>query len=352
MKILKNKITITIIGFLILYIVLLELLVYIEGGSDKSSINTIWDSFWYSIVTLATVGYGDIVPKTTGGKIIGLVFVFGSITVLGAVIGKVTDLIADMRERKKMGYNGTKFENHVVIIGLNSFVKQIIKTLLDANQKVAVVTDNKAEVDLLYERYGSENFFILFSDLDDYDALKKVNIEKAKIVHPALNTDTEELVMILNLKDHFPDLKFIVVLEESNLKNTFHSAGVTFVLSKSEFASKLMASFIFEPAVADFTTDLITPNLSIENKEEFDIQQFLVTEHNPFNQKKWGELCLSIKSKYRSIPIGIKKTDGRLIKVPQDDVLIEKGDYVIFINNAQSSKIISHDIFKVEQGEV
>ncbi len=348
----KNKTTISIIGFFIVYFCLLNLLVYIEKQSASSSINNLWDSFWYSVVTLATVGYGDIIPNTIGGRIIGLVFVFGSITVLGAVIGKVTDFIADMRERKKMGYNGTKFENHVVIIGMNSFVKQIIKTLLDANQKVAVVTDNKSDVDLLYERYGNERFFVLYSDLDDYEALKKVNIEKSKIVHPALNTDTEELVMILNLKDHYPDLKFIVVLEETNLKNTFHSAGVTYVLSKNEFASKLMASFIFEPAVADLTTDLITPNISVNNMEEFDIEQYLVTEHNIFLQKNWGEFCNSIRSKCRSLPIGIKKQDGRLIKVPPDDLIIEKGDYVIFINNAQSSNFITNDIFKVEQGEV
>jgi len=348
----KNKITVTIIGFLIAYFLLLSLLVWLESSSETSSINNLWDSFWYSIVTLATVGYGDIIPRTTGGRIVGLVFVLGSITVLGAVIGKVTDFISDMRERKKMGYNGTKFENHVVIIGLNSFVKQIIKTLLDAHQKVAVITDNKAEVDLLYERYGTEKFFVLYSDLDDYESFKKVNIENSKIVHPALDTDTEELVMILNLRDHFPDIKFIVVLEESNLKNTFHSAGVTYVLSKNEFASKLMASFIFEPAVADLTTDLITPNISFNNIEEFDIEQYLVTDHNKYLNKRWGEFCNIIRNKCRSIPIGIKKNDGRLIKVPPDDVIIEKDDYVIFINNAQSSKYITEDVFKVEQGEL
>ncbi|ROL60959.1 TrkA family potassium uptake protein, partial [Bacteroidetes/Chlorobi group bacterium ChocPot_Mid] len=238
------------------------------------------------------------------------------------------------------------------IIGLNAFVKQIIKTLLDAHQKVAVITDNKAEIDLLYERYGSEHFFVLYSDLDDYESFKKANIEKSKIVHPALSTDTEELVMILNLKDHFPDLKFIVVLEETNLKNTFHSAGVTYVLSKNEFASKLMASFIFEPAVADLTTDLITPNISIDNEEEFDIEQYKVLEHNPFINKTWGDFCNSIRTKFRSIPIGIKKTDGRLIKVPPDDLIIEKGDYIIFINNAHSSHQITKELFKVEQGEI
>jgi len=348
----KNKTTLSIIGFLLLYLLLLFLIVYMENQSDTPGINNLWDAFWYSIVTLATVGYGDITPTTIGGRIIGLVFVFGSITVLGAVIGKVTDFIADMRERKKMGYNGTKFEHHVVIIGLNAFVKQIIKTLLDANQKVAVVTDKKSEVDLLYERYGTDRFFVLYSGLDDYESFKKVNIEQAKIVHPALSTDTEELVMVLNLKDHFPDLKFIVLLDETNLKNTFHSAGVTYVLSKSEFASKLMASFIFEPAVADLTTDLITPNIGNDNDEEFDIQQFAVTEQNPFVQKKWEEFNNFIRNKCRTLPIGIKKKDGRLIKVPPDDTYIENGDYIIFINNAQSSKLISEEIFKIEQGEI
>lgn len=348
----NNKRTYSIVGFILIYIILLELLIYFEGNASEGKIHNLWDSLWYSIVTLATVGYGDIVPTSTEGKIIGLIFVFGSITLLGAVIGKVSDFITDMRERKKMGYNGTKFENHVVIIGLNDFAKQIIKILLDANQKVVVITDNKTKIDLLYGRFGTENFFVLYSDLNDYQLFKKANIEKSKIVHPALSNDTEELVMILNLKEHYPNLKFIVILEEINLKNTFHSAGVTYVLSKNEFASKLMASFIFEPAVADLTTDLITPNISIENEEEFDIEQYKVVEHNPFINKNWGDLYNFITKSFRSIPIGIKKSNGKLIKVPPDDIIIEKGDYIIFINNAHSSHKIAKEIFKVEQGEL
>ncbi|MFC2130409.1 potassium channel family protein [Bacteroidota bacterium] len=347
----KFKRTISVSGFFIIYIVLLFLLIHIEKDAESSSIHSIWDSVWYSFVTLTTVGYGDLTPVTPSGKIIGLIFVLSSITILSVFIGKATDFISEMRERKKMGYKGTKFENHVVIVGLNSFVKQIIQTLLDANQQVAVVTDNKSEIDLLYERYGTKSFFVLYSSLDDYASFKKVNIEKAKIVHPALNTDTEELVMILNLREHYPDLEFIVVLEATNLKNTFHSAGVTYVLSKNEFASKLLASFIFEPAVADLTSDLISPNISDDNHEEFDIQQFLVTEHNPYQGKTWGEFFDSIKKSCRSLPIGIKRTDGKLLKIPPDDLIINQGDYVIFINNAEASRQISEELFNVEQGE-
>lgn len=102
--------------FVLLYLVLLLLLVAFETSPD-SSISSFWDSFWYSIVTITTVGYGDLYPVTVPGKIIGLFFIIGSVTLLSTIIGNITDKINENREKRKMGLFGTKFQNHVIIIG-------------------------------------------------------------------------------------------------------------------------------------------------------------------------------------------------------------------------------------------
>ncbi len=58
----------------VVYTVLLALLYVSESANDSSSIQTFGDAFWYSIVTLSTVGYGDLVPITPLGQAIGVLF--------------------------------------------------------------------------------------------------------------------------------------------------------------------------------------------------------------------------------------------------------------------------------------
>lgn len=78
----------------IVYIVLLLLLVAVESGDPAASIRTIWDAVWFSLITMTTVGYGDLSPVTPLGRILGLVFALCSIGILTALIGIGLQLIA------------------------------------------------------------------------------------------------------------------------------------------------------------------------------------------------------------------------------------------------------------------
>ena len=69
------------------YVVLLLLLVAAEGRSGAASIRSFWDAVWFSLITMTTVGYGDLSPVTPLGRVLGLVFALCSIGILTALIG-------------------------------------------------------------------------------------------------------------------------------------------------------------------------------------------------------------------------------------------------------------------------
>lgn len=247
---------------------------------------------------------------------------------------------------------GTNLRNHIIILGWDSFAQQIVDQLLRADQKVAIVTDNKEDIEKIHIIFPVKNAFACYSSISDYSSLEKANVDEAKIVFVNTGSDSDKLIHILNIKKKYPDTMFVVILENSELHDTFISAGVTYVLSKNDIASKLVASYIFEPEVAKYTSDLIASTKDICS--DYDIQQYRVIEENPYTNTDYSTMFDDLRMKYNIICIGLSKNENgmlRLCKLPEptDDLKVELNDYVIVIANGATEKIMVN-IFKVNEG--
>ncbi len=338
-------------GFAI-YFLLIYALIYVERESSQSAITDLPNAIWYSVVTLTTVGYGDLFPATIYGRGIASIFLLMSLGIYGLLIGQFTNLMATIKENKKLGLNGTRFEGHAVIIGWNEFGKMVLEQLMGVGKQVAIITNNKDDIDIIKDLYKSRNIFTLYGDFSSADLLKKSNIEQSSIVFVNLIDDTEKLVYILNLKKVFPDLEYVVTLDNGDLKNTFVSAGVTNTISKHEISSKLLASYMFEPDVANYSESIMS---FATGDSDYDIKQLLVIGTNPYVGKPYQEVFFELKRRYNGVMIGITKRDKfgnkRLIKNPLGDLKIGVGDYVIIILNGKSFKLLKK-VFGVDEGYI
>ena len=329
------------IVFIAIYIFLVIRLLSFELNATDSAIQSLSDALWYSIVTLTTVGYGDIVPSTEGGRIIGYIFLFLSLGVYGILIGQFSSVISNIKENNKLGMQGTTFKNHIVVIGWTQFGKTVVDQLIRAGRKVAIVTKVRENVDLIHELYDRKNVFLLYSDYENFDHLEKVNIKNCSSIFVNLENDTDKLVYVLNIKKHFDNLQYIVTLENANLKNTFINAGVKYAISKNEITSRLLASYMFEPDVAQYSEEILSYPVT---DSDYDIKQFRVLSGNPFIEKEYDKTFFELKKSYNVILIGLvrESEDGQkqLHKNPQDNFVIKEGDFLIMIMNlAAQSKI-------------
>lgn len=355
-----------------MYAALIYALTAIEAQAPGSSIQNWGDAVWYSIVTLATVGYGDKFPVTFWGKIIGSFFVVSSLFLLTTIISHFSNVIRDFREKTKMGVQGTDFQNHIIIHGWDSFAYSITKILLDT-RKVAVVVHNKEDMDSIYDFppfNDKSKFFAFYSSNDDPEIIyESTNMEHAQIVYINSKTDTEKLIATLNFKSVSDkrrgtiathDLsrykeQFIVTLDDSKFRSTFETAGVKYVISKESIASMLIASYIFEPQVADFSLDIMAGTDS-NDTEDFDIQQFKVTKGNPMIGKQFSALPEYFKANgvERCMAMGIsKRRNGvyEITKLPPEGTLIDEDDYLILLlNHDASTRLESKNMFNVQQG--
>ena len=329
---------------LLIFITLILLLLFFESKGN-SNIDSLGDALLYGIVTLSTVGYGDYYPVTIGGRIIVLFFIFGSVGALGYLISQLTYKLNTYMENKKNGLYGTKFSNHVVIVGYDKFAHQVTKEIVASGKKVCIVTNEKSHIDLIYSGFSKEDVFALFTEFDAYKNLSKVNIAKSSKVLINFLDDSEMLVYVLNLKAHYSNLNIVISLNNYSLKDTFQTAGVLYAISKEEIASKLVASYIFEPKVAMFTEDLMS---TADDENAADIVEFRVNQNNLYKGKMYLETFLDIKERTNAVLIGIHK-NGKLYKLPSDELIIEENDILIIVVTGASSKKLA-ELFNVEQG--
>ncbi|MDD2386832.1 MAG: potassium channel family protein [Bacteroidales bacterium] len=326
-----------------------QFFVYIaEKQNTETTINSFTDALWYGIVTLAAVGYGDMVPVTVAGKIMGSVLVLSSIALMGTLISQFTNKIRQVMDNKKLGYMGTKMKDHCVIIGWDNFAMNVAKWILESGKKVAIVTDNKNDIDLIYNKFGDKNVFVLFSAYSNTESYELLNIKQSSSVFINFNDDSETLVRLLNTKQIYPDLNYIVSLNNAELKDTFKAAGVTFSISNHEVTSKLVASYNFEPDVAYFTENIMS---SAKDENDHDLVEFKVNQKNKYINYKYIDTFVSLKETYNAVLMGLsrkEKGDYTLFKNPKSNMIIEENDYLIMLVDGNSKNQLEKDFFQKE----
>lgn len=344
-----RRVIATIIIIFVVYGVLIYLLLWLESEAPGSKITTPQLAFWYLIETLTTVGYGDALPVTYWGRMIGFVFLFSSFGVYGFIIGQIANFMTTLKEQKELGLGGTRFQGHVVIIGWNDFGQSVVSTLLAAGRQVAVVTKDRGSISIIHEFYQDKQVYTLFSDYNNFDLLEKANLRESSIVFINLNDDTEKLVYIINIRKRYPNLNYVVTLDNGNLKSTFANAGCTYAISKNEISSKLLASYIYEPDVAILSEELIA---YAHEGHEYDIKEFQIKASNPLIGVPYEKAFFDLKKQSNVILFGlVRQENGKrtLYKNPEKEMTIQESDYLIMLMNHDGYGRLQK-LFKIEEG--
>lgn len=339
----------SILGLFIFYGAIIFLLHSIESDVPGAQMVSLQDALWYVVATITTVGYGDVYPVTYTGRIVGFVTMLSSLGVYGFIIGQIANFMSTLKEQRAMGFNGTDFKNHVVMIGWNDFGHSVMSHLIAAGKRVAVITKERSSIDIIHEFYKSDQVFTLYTDHNNFEMLEKANIKDASIVFVNLNDDTEKLVYVINLKKNFSKLNYVVTLDNGSLKSTFQNAGVTYTICKNEISAKLMASYIYEPDVALFSEEIIA---YAHDESEYDLKQIQIKKDNPFVDMFYEKAFFDLKKTCNVILIGVVKltSEGRkFYKNPESSVKIDVNDYLVIMMDGKGSEKLKK-YFQITEG--
>lgn len=229
---------------------------------EPKTFKTPFDAFWWVMVTVTTVGYGDYYPHTIAGRIIGIVlFVFG-IGLVGVVIGKVVDALSTFSRRREEGLVPYKGEDHIVVIGWSRKTEHAIEEILASNETVDVVLIDTLESTPIQEA----RVYYIQGAASDHEILQRANVQKArailvfgdaKVSEPQVG-DGKSLMIVTAIERFAPDVhKVVEIMDERNIDNFHHHDVNEFVLM-NQTVSRLAVRSVFMRGSSEVYRQLIS----------------------------------------------------------------------------------------------
>lgn len=313
-----------------IYVALLLLLLVFSAGvlgfrflSEYSWI----DAIYMTVITITTVGYGEVQPLDAGDKMFTSILIVSSIFIVGYAISVVTEYIlqknniGNLRE-KRVIKKIENMKNHVIVCGYGRNGKQAVEKLLDYNESFVIIEKDHEVVD----RFMSEEMLFVEGNASEDDILKEAGIERASALICALPSDADNLFIVLSARQINRDLKIISRATEETSYKKLKLAGANNVIMPDKIGGDHMASLVVVPDLVEFLDNL---SVSGEN-DSINVEQI------PFEKicktgKEQAIMDLDVRKNTGCSIIGYKRPNGEYIVNPEPSLILKKDSKLILI---------------------
>jgi voltage-gated potassium channel len=325
-----------------------SLLFYLfERNSVLSGPGGLFLSFYWGIVTLSTLGYGDIVPTNTAARIVTMATLFVQIFLLGYLISVITTAVTSEQQKRGLGLLGTDLKGHIVVLGYTDVGRAAVRELLAQDQRVAVVAQSADEVANIRSLAPEDMLYVTYGDPAEPDILARANVAQAHSVIVATGDDAQSMIAALNVRSLAPSIRVVVSVGRSELRETLRTAGVTYVASPSDMGGRLCAAAAFEPDVAHALEDLSAGDV------RSDIQEYLLGERTHLTGTAFDAASAQTRHSTGCILIGYARrgSDGEYVTFvdPPGDEVLRAGDAVVLVGTLENVRRFRHWI-GIDQG--
>jgi len=301
---------------------------FIEGWSLS-------DALFMTAITISSVGYGEVRPLSTHGRVITIFIIIFGITSAGYMAGNFIRMLIEGEMSRRFGRKRvektiTGLKNHYIICGYGRIGKFIAKELLKSNEKFLVI-DN--DPDHIGELENTDIPYLLLDARDEY-TLKRAGIMRAKGLVTAVMSDADNVFITLSAKMLRPDI--FVLARASEIKNEAKllSAGANRVVSPYLIGGMRMAQLLLRPTVVDFI-DIAT----MDDKLGLRMEEARISPKSQYVGKSLIES--NLRKDFGVIIVLIKKNSGEMIFNPQPAEILQENDVLVMLGKSEDLQKIN-----------
>jgi voltage-gated potassium channel len=320
----RATITTVLIRFaaLILLIMIISGMVYIDRDSYEDSEDgeiSELDAVYFTVVSITTTGYGDIVPVKQDARIIDTVFItIGRAAMWFVIVGTAYQFVFERyREAYLMKAIQKRLSDHVIIVGFSTAGQSAAKELRAKGMKkgqIVVISTDPAEAQEAAER----GFVSIIGDASKEKNLKDAMIEKARALIIATRKDANNILISLTAKDINPDVKVISQVTDLENIKLLRKSGVETIIAPGVTSGSLMATATTQPNVVNLLEDVMTSETGM----------FLSQR-----EIKGSEIGRNPRTLKGLVVLGVVRGGKVLSLEKMDNLNLREGDHLLFMDD-------------------
>jgi voltage-gated potassium channel len=295
---------------------------FIEGWS--------WfDSVYMVVMTVTTIGYGEVHPLSPAGRAFNLLIMVGGVGLVLLMAGALAAALLEFElqgffGRRRMQREIERLKEHYIICGAGRVGRSAARELARKPVPFAIVELNPAKAERL-----PSNWLVYLGDATQESTLRALHVERARGLVAATTTDATNLYIILTARELNPRLKIVARASEEDAEKHMLNAGASSVILPYTFAGHRIAQLFLRPHVLDFL-DVATAGTGMRG---LDIEEIYIDEGSQFAGQSIADS--KIRQEHGVIVLAIKSGPEMRFN-PQPEDIIRAGDCLIAMGKPES----------------
>lgn len=289
---------------------------------------TFANALWWAIVTVTTVGYGDISPATPGGRLVGISVMMTGIGLLGTLTASIASLLVERQFLENRGMKATNVSDHLIICGWNFRGPRIVEDFRQdpksRGMPIVVIAD------LPEKPLDEENFHFIRGDVST-ENLEKAAIGAARVVIvlsddklDAYSRDAKTILNTLAIESANPDVYTCVeLMDEANVGHC-RRAKADEIIVVGELSTNLLVQAALDHGMTRMISELVS-NRYGEDLYKIEVPRAMI------GKTFYDALC-ELKATHGILCVGVGDRDGRRFAAnPKNETVLSEEDWLFVI---------------------
>ena len=290
------------------------------------------DSLYMVVITISTIGYGEVEPLTPGLRLYTIVVIVFGLSASGYALGGLFQLalmgeIENYLGQRRMIHDIENLNQHTIICGYGRIGHILSDELNRERERFVVIERNERAVAEAHQ----SGYLAVPGDATEETTLETAGIQRAKCLVTALPDDAANVFITLTARNLNPRLRIIARGELPTTQKKLIQAGADRVVLPAAIGGLRMAAMVTRPSTVEFL-ELVVGHSSMD----VELDEFKIAAGAPLIGKTVEQA--EARRKHGLLVVAVKRADGKLIFNPDANFAFESDDTVIVMGKVEDIK--------------
>jgi voltage-gated potassium channel len=315
--------------FLLIFVVFTGgIAIYVLEETHNPRITTLFDGLYWSLVTISTVGYGDISPVTGGGRVISMMIIIFGIAMISfatsVIVSAFSEKLHALKEERVVE-EVNKSREFLIICGYGQMTKMFLRQAELHPYTYIILDKDQAKVqEAIHDGYDA-----IVDDASRYTTLRRFNTDNAGVTLLCMsNDDVENIYITLNAKGINPRIRVVARAGNRSAVSKYERAGADHILLPNEMASTMMVVAVLRPVMYKAIHAIFTgQNMAL-------LDEVKIYKYSSLKGISIGEIPFR---DFKLVLIGVHRAESdSFVFNPERELLLEVGDVLLVMGHRMS----------------